>query len=274
MTATGNIEEQMTLQIRQKAIDLINCFQKLSEKSDERARALREKEEKYLALYEEDLLKFYDESQRINLSDNELLLLPIKEQTAFYSLKESIIKVMEQSGFTFSETENENINKNNNSQDNTINYNNYDTQYDTPNLEDYESIEDLFYNITIGDLIVYQNKVSNLFNEKAQKSDKLKKSLDEIQYTINSILNNCSYFYYFDNEREQDVLSCKEIYLDDILHNNGTFYTKNNINADKVIYNIQILLEVLKEKVDRWRDINTIESFNFFEKQDENAMRL
>lgn len=231
----AELSEQYMLQIRQKAIDLIECFQYLSHLSDKRAKAIRENEEVIIKSAEKELLDNYNEKARlIELSDEEIYLLPIHEQNAFYTLKEGIEEIMDQNEFEVSTTTNNN-NNNNNNDDNDDNDEISNSQSEAsnqaPDLPEVDrkmvygilgEINDKIYDQTInyGDLMTFKQSIIDLKNYAyAMGRMAFIENIEPIEIEISMLMNYCNALLYIDkNNHPKFVQNNNKILLYDIIN--------------------------------------------------------
>ena len=232
----AELSEQYMLQIRQKAIDLIECFQYLSHLSDKRAKDIRENEEVSIKSAEKELLDNYNEKARlIELSDEEIYLLPIHEQNAFYTLKEGIEEIMDQNEFEVSTTTTTTNNNNNNNDDNDDNDEISNSQSEAsnqaPDLPEVDrkmvygilgEINDKIYDQTInyGDLMTFKQSIIDLKNYAyAMGRMAFIENIEPIEIEISMLMNYCNALLYIDkNNHPKFVQNNNKILLYDIIN--------------------------------------------------------
>ncbi len=225
-----DIDNQLVLQIGQEAIELIECYEYLVDLNNKKAKALREKDDLAIKYLEKEILEVYNEKAlKINLSDDELSLLPVIELNAYFYLKESIEEIMDLNGFIFSETEtnNNNNNENNNKDYNEENSNSDNKKNELPDVNTKmvygilgEINDEIAYQtVSYGDLMAFKQYIIDLkLYANSMGRMEFISSLEPIEAEISTLMNYCNMLLYIDESNHTKyVQNNNQILLFDIM---------------------------------------------------------
>ena len=267
----ADLNEQYRLQIRQKAIDLIECFKQIKTLSDIYERGLATNSDVDINYAFTHLEELKEKIDSLNLSEDETLLLNEIQQKAFYDLIANMEEIFINYQIGIQENNDYNDGYDQGILDNLSQDDSHASEYNP--LDGIASILTQINNgtLTYGDLNYYYEVIINLMSETdAHELYDLTEDLEMIKFNLEILIKECSNFGYVDQYNKiRNVFYGGNLYINDFLTNPKGYKVKKNVNSEEEIRKIKELLLTLKNQIENLNisDIakNKLESSNEFE---------
>ncbi len=267
----ADLNEQYRLQIRQKAIDLIECFKQIKTLSDIYERGLATNSDVDINYAFTHLEELKEKIDSLNLSEDETLLLNEIQQKAFYDLIANMEEIFINYQIGIQENNDYNDGYDQGILDNLSQDDSHASEYNP--LDGIASILTQINNgtLTYGDLNYYYEVIINLMSETdAHELYDLTEDLEMIKFNLEILIKECSNFGYVDQYNKiRNVFYGGNLYINDLLTNPKGYKVKKNVNSEEEIRKIKELLLTLKNQIENLNisDIakNKLESSNEFE---------